>query len=308
MKSIMYHYVRECSATQPYLRFLNIENFRRQLDFFAQEYGFVSRQEWEAFVSHGHMPSKNDGVILTFDDGLTDHFGYVLPELKKRNLWGIFYISTKPLTDRMVLDVHRIHLLYAKVPAEDLLERVKEVVSADMIEKRKVEEFDNNTYLLQSGTDPVTLFKRILNYFIDYRFRHEVINGLLDYFNVSADPEKHYMSENQIKEMHKQGMIIGSHSHNHPVMSQISKEQQNDEINRSSIHLKSIIGANVETYCHPYGGFRSFNDETINALNNNGVVYSFNVESKDLNETHIFKSPHSLPRYDCNEFPFGTAD
>ena len=308
MKSIMYHYVREYSAEQPYLRFLNIENFRRQLDFFAHEYGFVSRQEWEAYVSLGHMPSKNDGVVLTFDDGLTDHFNYVLPELTKRNLWGIFYISTKPLTQKTVLDVHRIHLLYAKVPANQLVERVKEVVSTDMIEKRKVEEFDENTYLLQSKTDPVTFLKRVLNYFIDYRFRHEVINGLLNHFNVSADPDKHYMSEAQIKEMHKQGMIIGSHSHSHPVMSQISKEQQNNEINKSSAYLKSIIGANVDTYCHPYGGFSSFNNETVSALDNNQVTYSFNVESKDLNETHILESPHSLPRYDCNEFPFGAAD
>ena len=45
MKAIMYHYVREYKPELPKFRFLDIQNFRKQLDYFDQKYGFVSRKD-----------------------------------------------------------------------------------------------------------------------------------------------------------------------------------------------------------------------------------------------------------------------
>jgi len=56
----------------------------------------------------------SSGVILTFDDGLRDHYKYVFPKLKEHNLWGIFYISTAPFHNKKLIDVHRIHMLVGK--------------------------------------------------------------------------------------------------------------------------------------------------------------------------------------------------
>ena len=54
MKAVMYHYVREYEADYPNLRFLDVENFRKQLQFFAKELGFVDREEWANFTEHGN--------------------------------------------------------------------------------------------------------------------------------------------------------------------------------------------------------------------------------------------------------------
>ena len=42
MKAIMYHYVRPFDSEYPYLKNLDINNFKKQLDFFEQEYGFFN--------------------------------------------------------------------------------------------------------------------------------------------------------------------------------------------------------------------------------------------------------------------------
>ena len=45
MKAIMYHYVREFNKNLPNFRFLHINDFKKQLDFFEKKYGFVSKDE-----------------------------------------------------------------------------------------------------------------------------------------------------------------------------------------------------------------------------------------------------------------------
>ena len=42
----MYHYVRNYSSEFPHFRFLDINDFSAQLDFFESKYGFLSREEY----------------------------------------------------------------------------------------------------------------------------------------------------------------------------------------------------------------------------------------------------------------------
>jgi len=46
IRSIMYHYVQEYSNNLRRLKFLNVDDFEKQLDFFESEYGFLDRDEF----------------------------------------------------------------------------------------------------------------------------------------------------------------------------------------------------------------------------------------------------------------------
>ena len=94
MKAIMYHYVRPAPEQLPYFRYLHIDDFARQLDWFARHDRFLSREE---FCNACETGDARDGIVLTFDDGLADHYSYVLPLLVERGLFGIFYVCTAPL-------------------------------------------------------------------------------------------------------------------------------------------------------------------------------------------------------------------
>ena len=87
----MYHYVRPERADLPYFRYLHAQDFARQLDWLEANMGFVSRDDFERTLATGEpIP----GAVLTFDDGFSDHFDHVLPELTRRGLWGVFYVPT----------------------------------------------------------------------------------------------------------------------------------------------------------------------------------------------------------------------
>ena len=253
------------------------------------------------------MPSIDGKVLLTFDDAMSCHFRYVFPELRSRNLWGIFYVPTSPYTDRRIVDVHRIHLLCGAFEGKRLLEYALSIVSEDMIPSQKRDEFEKETYANQVNYEGVSEFKRVLNYFIDHRYRSEVIDAIGRRFGFDFDVSTFYMTTDQIAEMAAENMLIGSHTKSHPVMSTLSADEQSVEIESSFDFLSSICKLPLRTYCHPYGGFHSFNNDTIRLLRHFEVDFSFNVESREINSRDKLHSIQYLPRFDCNQFQFGSA-
>ena len=307
MKAVMYHYVTEFDKSLPNLRFLDFQNFVKQLDYFEEKFGFVTLEEWEEFIFNGTTPNKSGKILLTFDDALSCHFDYVFKVLNKRKLWGLFYIPTNPYTLEKMLYVHKIHLLCGAANGSDLNSYAREIISQNMIPDEKKAEFRNNTYTKQNNYSGVTDFKRLLNYFLDYDYRDEIIARIAKRFSLRFDINGFYLSIPQIKEMENNGMIIGSHTASHLVMSKLNFNEQKIEIQSSFEFLDSICRLKHKTYCHPFGGFHSFDKQTLSILEKSNVDYSFNVQSIEINKINRVSHIHSLPRFDCNEFQFGKA-
>ena len=159
----------------------------------------------------------------------------------------------------------------------------------------------------QSNYKGVSEFKRILNYFIKEELVSELIDEISNYLNFKDYSPSFYVSERNLKKMSENDMIIGSHTVNHRLMSKLSKSEQEKEISDSFAYLQAVCNITHKTYCHPYGGFHSFNEDTLNALEKNEVLYSFNVEQKDIFYTDIEHNAQFLPRYDCNYFKYGQS-
>ena len=83
-----------------------------------------------AFLDGDYRPSR-DLCLLTFDDGLKEHFREVAPLLAERGLQGLFFLITSCLEERTVAPVHMNHFLMAKLDFETyrcaFLSRVEEL-------------------------------------------------------------------------------------------------------------------------------------------------------------------------------------
>lgn len=307
MKAVMYHYVRPDASNAPWYYHLDVEDFRAQLDYFEEKYGFVDRDAFLAAARGDTDPP--DGVVLTFDDGFRDHYEWVFPELQRRGGWGIFYIPTGPYTQGVALNVHRVHALVGKYGGDAVLEILSDVVNEQMVPDARREEFRTETYQNQNNTESVTTVKRILNYFIAYDHRNDVLNTLCEQFPAAdLDPETFYVQPGEIRQMQDAGMILGSHSVSHRVFSKLSQPAQRDEIVSSFSYLSAELNElELRTFCYPYGGFHTFTDHTRTVLGNIGCSFSFSVESRDIQPDDFRTQPQALPRYDCNEFRYGGA-
>jgi peptidoglycan/xylan/chitin deacetylase (PgdA/CDA1 family) len=308
MKAVMYHYVRPGSDQLPHFRFLHIDDFCQQIDFFRSNFSFPTRDEFVHGLAHATLPDNS--MVLTFDDGLKDHFEYVLPALAERNLWGVFYVPTGMYETGQLLDVHRIHLLLGRYGGKAILESLRALVVPDMLEKDHVHEFREVTYSTQANDEHTLQVKRCLNYFIKHDCRASVMSALMKQFfdDESQLVSEYYMTVVELRQMHEAGMLLGAHTINHPVMSRLSDADQDNEIRGSFRFLDQVVGSIVpRSFCYPYGGVHSYSSKTEQLLNRNRCQFSFDVDPRDITDEDIRHRRQALPRYDCNMFPFGTC-
>lgn len=301
----MYHYVRSFDDNYPHFRYLDINNFKSQLDYFEKKFGFVGRDEFDKAIKNRALEDLQGKIVLTFDDAMKCHHDVVFKILKERGLWGIFYVSSEPFYDDQILDVHRIHLLCGRYNAKELLDYASSIINKDMMEHSKISLFDKKTYQKQVNIDEINDFKRLINYYLKLDYKNDVLNKICQKFEIENSAKNFYISKDNIKTMDSEGMLIGSHGKSHIVMSKADFKHQKIEIEESFQFLESLISPKLKTYCHPHGGSHVFNENTLSLLNSSNVDFSFSVQSRDIKLDDIKKNVHALPRFDCNEFPFG---
>lgn len=88
---VTYHYVRDLPRTAlPALKGLLTDDFRKQVDWLCERYEMATLESALAFW-HGEYAPPRDLCLITFDDGLQEHYTDVLPILAERKIQGMFF-------------------------------------------------------------------------------------------------------------------------------------------------------------------------------------------------------------------------
>jgi peptidoglycan/xylan/chitin deacetylase (PgdA/CDA1 family) len=141
-----------------------------------------------------------------------------------------------------------------------------------------------------------------MNYYGDLKLKHKILDYLLKKFEINMKSKDYYLNKKEIKYLKSLGMIIGSHSESHTLLSRLSYREQFKELNNSKIFLEKIINKSIDTFCYPYGGKISYNDNTLKILKKLKYKLAYSVEHRDIFFKDIQHKPYELPRYDCNLF------
>jgi peptidoglycan/xylan/chitin deacetylase (PgdA/CDA1 family) len=306
MRAVMYHYVRPGTDAPPYEYYhLDLADFRRQLDHFDETYDLIDREHFLDCVA-GERPPPEDAVVLTFDDGLIDHYEHVLPELRARGLWGLFFVPG-PIDDD-ALAVHRVHTLLGTTPATAVAEALAAMVDPADVRAGRREEFER-MYESSSSDEAVTRVKRTLNYFLPYDRVPEVFDALEERFPVaSVDPTDLYLSPEQVGALSDAGMLVGGHTVTHRVLSRLSPDEQRSEVERSLSYVERVASDQpIRSFAYPYGTAETFDDASLAALRESDCDVAFTTEPGAVTADALAETPLQLARRDCNEFRHGEA-
>lgn len=294
MKIIMYHYVRPKSVDNGNLRYLTYDQFQSQLDFFEKEYGFLSIQEFKHNFENNTLSKK---VLLTFDDGLIDHYDYVFPVLKERNIKGVFYVPTSILIYNKTLNVHKIHYLLSKIDAKSIYNQSKKIINGFDIKNSK--QIKKEAYSYSSHEDYELRLKELFNYKLSFDEANETTDSLIRHFNLNKNMSNEiYLNENQIKEMYDNGQVFGSHTENHKILSSLSYENQMLEIKNSFSKLSKYIEDDFKSISYPFGYRFTYNADTFKVLKKQKVDYAFVFDNKIMSSF----DKHEISRIDCNNY------
>ncbi|CAN5781659.1 N/A [soil metagenome] len=303
---IMYHYVRDLKNSKfPQIKGLDASLFNEQVNYLQKHYSFITMDQLiDSIDKNTQLPPK--AVLLSFDDGYTDHYNFVLPVLTKNKIQGSFYPPAKAIMEGIVLDVNKIHFILASIPDKNIL--IKEL-NAQLDEYRKQYNLDSNenyytrhAVARRRDNAEVIFIKQMLQVVLPEELRLVICDHLFNKYvteDEKAFSRELYMNVDQLKELGQQGMHIGSHGYDHYWLGSLSKEKQQVEIDRSLEFLK-LVGSDTNrwTMCYPYG---NYNEDTLALLNNRSCKLALTTKTAIavLDNYKRFE----LPRMDTNEIP-----
>lgn len=229
-------------------------------------YHYVDKKDFEAHVKEIMKKYKvitmedyfnginEKSYIFTFDDGLKDHYNNAFPILKKYGITGYFFIVTCTLDGKMP-DVFKQHLIF------------RDMDKGTNKENQKGEEFRERwNKIVNRISLIVKLIPRpIKNYILNKKFK-----------KICSDEKKicqeFFITQDEILEMKKEGMVFGSHSHTHPFLSRLSNRVQFKEMFLSKRKIESLLNENIKCIVYP---FNDYNKKTLKLANSIGYKWGY---------------------------------
>ena len=275
----MYHYVRDpgdAAEAGSGVAGLSVARFEAQVDEMARHNQMLTWPEVRAGVLDGRdLPP--DGTLLTFDDGLCDHYLNVYPILKKRGLSGLFFGLARAPGSGLALG-HKIHYLLAALGLTGLQSQLLARLSAEQQNQfRQVEARNRARFDPATPEGAIDLFKSVVQRELSAP-SETVLSDLIaeQVGDEVALATALYLQPEQIREMAAGGMHFGGHSFSHPWFDFIDVNQQAQEIDASAVWLAGIEPG-PWAFAYPYGGL---NPQAPPLLAKHGFVAAFTTQPR----------------------------
>jgi peptidoglycan/xylan/chitin deacetylase (PgdA/CDA1 family) len=295
---MMYHYIRDsgdAAESGSGIAGMPVAAFEAQLDELAKQHTFVTWREVQMALQ-GERTLPASACLLTFDDGVLDHYINVFRILRSHSLSGLFFILDRSQHDGLVLG-HKIHFLLAKLETDELRVAILEKLDASQrIRFLQAEEKYQIQYALDSSPGRINLLKAVLQRDLSI----EIDLLLSDLFEQYIGSEKetaetYYLGPEQIREMVAGGMHFGGHSRSHPWFDWIDAEARHAEIAASADWVRQFE-AGPWAFAYPYGGL---SDDCPQLLRAQGFIAGFTTRAQ-LRHTN----PYFIGRLDGEEMAY----
>lgn len=100
--------------------------------------------------------------------------------------------------------------------------------------------------------------------------------GLIGSTATAADHGEPYLSWDQLRELHREGVEIGSHAFDHRSLARMTQAEARDQAARSRAVLEDRLSAPVLSFAYPFGTRSDFGPETDRLLSESGYTIAFN--------------------------------
>ncbi len=241
--------------------------FNHQIEYLKKNFNVISIND---ILQKNEIKQK---VVITFDDGYFDNLKNALPILEKYDCPAIIYIATSFLDDK-------------KIPW--WLKLWKIILSQENIS------FNNKLFEIKEKKDKKNCYKLLCkNFILSTKNQQDIFLDELTHNNkINEINEKEFLSSQNLKNLGDNNLIeIGCHTHTHPNLKILKKEEIHDEIIYSKNILENIIKKKVKHFSIPYGSANCFDDEIIKQLS------EYDFETIVTTEHGIFR------KNKCNRIP-----
>lgn len=304
--SLCYHYIRTRKSRDLFPRILgnSADDLHKHVAMMKRYYQFISLDEAYRFsYEDQNLGKKKCGMLITFDDGLSDHHT-AAEVLAEHGIRAVFFIPTCIMTDILPANPTIVHYCIACYGIIKFLKAYHEALEEYRIDR---EEFGLE---LVKGRDDaaetLSKLKSIFRYKLDYRQCRAVLLSIYRRLLLRDYPdamEIMHLTPGKVEKMIDMGHSIGAHSHSHISIagSNLSTKDFNIEMIEPKRILEKMFNARVNAFSYPFGGKKDCLVSEKVTAKTYGYKLAFTVE-KIINTRKT--SPFELGRYQ----PRGSED
>lgn len=298
-----YHYVRDLPRTRfPQIKGMLLNDFREQVKALPNAFEMATLESAVAFLTGKYRP-RRDLCLMTFDDGLREHYADITPILAEQRIQGLFFLITSCLEDCVVVSVHMNHFLMAQLGFKsyqsEFVQTVREMGFGEQLETQCDPCVFQRTYPLD--TPEVAQFKYFFNFVLSPRTRDLAVRTLFKKY--LGDEQEFggelYLNWSEAREMQQAGMVIGGHSHEHRPLATLRYPELYVDLTRNwELIQKNLAPQEVWPFSYPYGKADSFNRNTVEILRQLGYRLALCTEpGNNLPGVDLF----AVRRVDCKD-------
>lgn len=215
----------------------------------------------------GAFQTKRKIATVLFDDGYKDNIEYAAPVLVEYKCPASFYIVTDCIDRNIPTWTYLIDAALAGTTKKSV------ELSGDFIPER----FKRLDLILNGGPNPMLKEVKPWMKKLSNPQRMLIMQSVLHQCNDVQTPGK-MMNWDDIRQLSRQGFIIGSHSHTHPMLASLQNEPEiSDELGVSAARIQQETGSFPQTISYPIG---SFDSRVVNLSKANGYKYGLAVEQR----------------------------
>jgi len=297
--TLCYHYIRDDFSEQSFPRILGISQieFEKHIEMFSKNFKLISPSDALSFSYDNYNFKENEtGLLLTFDDGLSDHY-LAAKILAKQGIKAIFFIPTCILKDELPANPIIIHYCIAKFGLSTFLNFLKSSLEKNFKDFNKFNE--KFSYVDGNYDEVIQKIKYFFKYELDEKLSRLILLDIYENMFHNEFPnamEIMHLTKNQVSEMIEMGHSIGTHTHSHISIgsSNLKVNELNFEIIQPKNYLETTFEIKSDFMSYPFGKSVDCLSSKELIIRTNSYKLAFTVE-EILNTKST--SPFELGRY-----------
>lgn len=264
--------------------------FKTKLYKLSKKFNLLSANNYLKLLKSNKL-KKND-IFISFDDALKCQIEIALPILDNMKIKAFFFIYTSIFDKKFNrLELYRDFRYSRFKNIDDFYKNFFYFLNAKYpVLYKKSEQSFNKTFLKQFKYYSLTdkKFRHARN-FIGEKKYNLIMNQMIKdkKYNVLKKKKELLMSKNDIKNLSKNGHIIGLHSHSHFTdLNKKSFSTQYFDFKKNKSILEKITNKNVDVASYPCG---NYSKNTINVFKK--INISFAMRADDIKQKKNFEIP-----------------
>ena len=246
---------------------ISVGMLERQLDWIGQRYRFITLDELGAHIESG-APFPHPSAAVTFDDGYAGVYHHALPLLKRKGIPAGMFVVTESIGRTQLQIFDKLYLLLSRV-----------VPALRYSESRLLELFHAKRIRLRQGVrlgpmhDTWGLMRQLFTTLPQDSLRRVV--AALETVGQIDDkefPDLHAMNWEMVSALDRSGMIIGSHTQTHALLTIEKPDLVVNQLAGSARTLEQKLGKPVAHFAYPDG---RFNPAVVSAVARTGYRWAY---------------------------------